>query len=105
MSYYILIYFFKISLWYNAFVIFYRCAFMNTPKYNQVKGKGKIVTRKWLEECHSERKKLPWRRFALDKNDKKHSESEDEILEEVITDNNEDNHNDDFLEQYDNILN
>ncbi|CAH1966686.1 unnamed protein product [Acanthoscelides obtectus] len=58
------------------------CAFVNTPKFNQVKGKGKIVKRNWIEECHSQRKRLPWRRFALDKNDKG-DESEEEILEDT----------------------
>lgn len=59
------------------------CAFPNTPKFNQVKGKGKIVNKHWVENCHSERKRLPWRRFALDKNDNNQSESEDEIEELV----------------------
>lgn len=62
---------------------FYSCAFPNTPKFNQVKGKGKIVNKHWVENCHSERKRLPWRRFALDKNDNNQSESEDEIEELV----------------------
>ncbi|XP_050307782.1 DNA repair protein XRCC1 isoform X2 [Anthonomus grandis grandis] len=60
------------------------CAFTNTPKFNLVKGKGKIVTKKWIEECHSQRKRLPWRRYALDKADKG-VESEDEIWEEERT--------------------
>ncbi|KAH0808118.1 hypothetical protein GEV33_014663 [Tenebrio molitor] len=59
------------------------CAFTNTPKFNQVKGKGKIVKRNWIEECHTQRKRLPWRRFCLDKNDSKKPESEDEIWEEI----------------------
>ncbi|XP_045479607.1 DNA repair protein XRCC1 [Harmonia axyridis] len=59
------------------------CAFMNTPKFNQVKGKGKIVTRNWVEECYSQRKKLPWRRYALDKHEKNKDESEDEIWEKI----------------------
>lgn len=50
-----------------------------------MKGKGKIVTRKWIENCHSQRKRLPWRRFALDKGDLGQPESEDEILEEIAT--------------------
>ena len=57
------------------------CAFTNTPKFNQVKGKGKIVKKEWLERCHSERKRLPWRRFCLDNGDKK-AESEEEVWEE-----------------------
>lgn len=55
------------------------CAFSKTPKYQQVKGKGKIVTKKWIEACFSEQKKLPWRRFALDSSEKDEPESEDEI--------------------------
>lgn len=66
-----------------AFSYTFRCAFINTPKFNQVKGKGKIVTRKWIEDCHKERKRFPWRRYALDRNDQKKDESEDEISEEV----------------------
>ena len=59
------------------------CAFTNTPKFNQVKGKGKIVKKDWIEECHLKRMRFPWRRYALEKADLKHEESEDEILEEV----------------------
>ncbi|XP_060530345.1 DNA repair protein XRCC1 [Cylas formicarius] len=58
------------------------CAFANTPKFNQVKGKGKIVKRSWLEDSYNERKRLPWRRYALDKADAG-AESEEEIWEEV----------------------
>ncbi|CAG9772439.1 unnamed protein product [Ceutorhynchus assimilis] len=57
------------------------CAFANTPKFNQVKGKGKIVKRNWIDECYNQRKKLPWRRFALDKADRG-PESEEEICEQ-----------------------
>merc|ERR1712192_108198 len=43
------------------------CAFTNTPKFQQVKtSRGKIVKKDWLEECHSRRKRLPWRRFCRD---------------------------------------
>lgn len=63
----------------------FRCAFPNTPKFNQVKGKGKIVKRKWLEDCHSQRKRLPWRRYALDKADLDKEESEEEICEKTET--------------------
>lgn len=56
---------------------------MNTPKFNQVKGKGKIVTRQWVEECYSQRKKIPWRRYALDRQEKDKDESEDEIFEKI----------------------
>ena len=58
------------------------CAFTNTPKFNQVKGKGKIVKKEWIELCHSQRKRFPWRRFCLDKDDKNKDESEEEIFEE-----------------------
>ncbi|XP_066245801.1 DNA repair protein XRCC1 [Euwallacea similis] len=57
------------------------CAFVNTPKFNQVKGKGKIVKMEWLEDCYNKRKKLPWRRYALDKDDRG-PESEEEVCEE-----------------------
>lgn len=63
--------------------MFYSCAFANTPKYQQVHGKGKIITRKWIEDCHSHRKRLPWRRYAMDKDDQEKDESEEEILEYV----------------------
>jgi DNA-repair protein XRCC1 len=47
------------------------CAFVNTPKFNQVKaGKGKIVKKDWIERCFEDKKLYPWRRFCLDKNDK-----------------------------------
>jgi DNA-repair protein XRCC1 len=59
------------------------CAFTNTPKFNQVKGKGKIVKKEWIELCHSQPKRLPWRRFCLDKDDKNKDESEEEIFEQV----------------------
>merc|ERR1712142_6266 len=58
------------------------CAFANTPKFNQVKGKGIIVKKEWIEECHSQRKRLPWRRFCLDRKDERKDESEEEIWEE-----------------------
>lgn len=56
-----------------------RAAYINTPKCNQVKGKGKIVGKDWVEKCYSDKKRYPWRRFALDKNDRRQSESEEEI--------------------------
>ncbi|KAJ8984372.1 hypothetical protein NQ317_003520 [Molorchus minor] len=57
------------------------CAFANTPKFKEVKGKGKIVTKKWIEDCYRQRKRLPWRRYALDKDDIGKDESEDEVYE------------------------
>ena len=59
------------------------CAFPHTPKFQQVWGKGHIVRKEWLENCHSKRKRLPWRRYALDKRDLSKPESEDEIPELV----------------------
>lgn len=59
------------------------CAFPNTPKFQQVWGKGHIVCKEWIESCHSKRRRLPWRRFALDKRDQNKLESEDEIPELV----------------------
>ena len=58
------------------------CAFTNTPKFQQVKALGgKIVKREWVEECHTRRKRLPWRRFCLDRADQG-DESEDEVWEQ-----------------------
>ncbi|XP_046664912.1 DNA repair protein XRCC1 [Homalodisca vitripennis] len=57
------------------------CAFVNTPKFNQVRGRGKIVKKEWIEDCYNRRRRLPWRRFALDRNDVGTS-SEEEIWEE-----------------------
>ncbi|KAH8245016.1 hypothetical protein KR032_003922 [Drosophila birchii] len=59
------------------------CAFKNTPKYNQVKGKGKIVTRSWIEKCYNLHKYLPWRRYALDTNDLGQPESDEEVCDEA----------------------
>lgn len=38
------------------------CAFANTPKYNKVKGKGKIVKKEWILDCYREKKLLPWQK-------------------------------------------
>ena len=32
----------------------------------QVLGKGKIVTKRWIEDCHIEKRRLPWRDYRLD---------------------------------------
>ncbi|KAL7636712.1 UNVERIFIED_CONTAM: hypothetical protein RMT77_012464 [Armadillidium vulgare] len=53
------------------------CAFRNTPKFQSVKGKGKIVTEKWVEDCYKKKIRFPWRRYNLEKN--RSDESEDEI--------------------------
>ncbi|XP_030569124.1 DNA repair protein XRCC1 isoform X2 [Drosophila novamexicana] len=57
------------------------CAFRNTPKYNQVKGKGKIVTRHWIEKCYALKKYLPWRRYALDTTESAQPESDVELYD------------------------
>lgn len=38
------------------------------------------MSAKWIENCFSEQKRLPWRRFAVDRDDKTGDVSEDEIL-------------------------
>ncbi|XP_039284442.1 DNA repair protein XRCC1 isoform X3 [Nilaparvata lugens] len=58
------------------------CAFINTPKFNKVKGHGKIVTRDWIEQCHSKRRRLPWRKFALDNRDRQQPISEEDEEED-----------------------
>jgi DNA-repair protein XRCC1 len=58
-----------------------RCAFKNTPKYRQVQGKGKIISKDWIEKCHSLKKRLSWRKFALDSTECEKSDSEDEIFD------------------------
>lgn len=83
------LYAFNVNLFFVIDIVYYidifRCAYANTPKFNQVKGKGKIVTRKWIEDCYRDRKRYPWRRYALDKADKTGNESEEEIWEKVDT--------------------
>ncbi|KAG8229897.1 hypothetical protein J437_LFUL009761, partial [Ladona fulva] len=37
------------------------CAFPNTPKFMQVLGKGHIVSKEWIEDSYTQRKRLPWR--------------------------------------------
>lgn len=59
------------------------CAFKNTPKYNQVHGRGKIIRKEWIERCHALRKRLSWRKFALDSDDQQRSDSEGEIVDEA----------------------
>ncbi|XP_023338703.1 DNA repair protein XRCC1 isoform X2 [Eurytemora carolleeae] len=55
------------------------CAFSNTPKYNQVKGKGKIVKKDWIEDCFSKRMKLNSKFYALTRDSV--DESDEEIYE------------------------
>lgn len=49
-----------------------------------MKGVGKIVTKRWIETCFSEQKKLPWRRYAFDREDRDEPESESEVRNELI---------------------
>ncbi|XP_029647622.1 DNA repair protein XRCC1 isoform X1 [Octopus sinensis] len=54
------------------------CAFANTPKYNMVKGQGRIVTKQWVLDCHKQRTLLPWRKYQLED-----EEEEDEKADKV----------------------
>lgn len=54
------------------------CAFTNTPKYQQVKGHGKIVTAKWITDCHNKKIRYPCKRYSLEKG-RDQTESEEEI--------------------------
>ncbi|GFO19050.1 DNA repair protein xrcc1-like [Plakobranchus ocellatus] len=54
------------------------CAFQNTPKYQQVSGKGKIVTKSWILDSHKMKKLLPWRKYRLGDADSPDESSEDE---------------------------
>lgn len=74
-----LLLFFIFNILFSPVYILNRCAYSNTPKYNQVKGKGKIISKKWIETCFTEQKMIPWRRFALDSSEQNQPESEDEI--------------------------
>lgn len=55
-----------------------------------MRGHGKIVRRRWIEQCFAQRKRLPWRRFALDDKDKYQTESEDEIPADDMADDTAD---------------
>ncbi|XP_058118627.1 DNA repair protein XRCC1 [Anopheles ziemanni] len=57
------------------------CAYKNTPKYNQVRGKGKIIKKEWIECCYNNRKRYSWRKFAIDTDEANVSDSEDEIVD------------------------
>ncbi|XP_072035262.1 DNA repair protein XRCC1-like isoform X1 [Amphiura filiformis] len=62
------------------------CAFANTPKYNQVKGKGKIVTKHWIMDSHRKKTLMPWKKYQLhsgessdeDESDEDESDTEEE---------------------------
>ncbi|XP_015600903.1 DNA repair protein XRCC1 [Cephus cinctus] len=55
------------------------CAFKNTPKYRQFRKHTKIVKVTWIEDCFDKRTRFPWRRYALDEEEAKKPESEEEI--------------------------
>lgn len=54
------------------------CAFTNTPKYQQVKGRGKIITAKWVTDCHRNKIRYSCKRYELEK-EHNQNESEEEI--------------------------
>ncbi|CAG5118439.1 unnamed protein product, partial [Candidula unifasciata] len=54
------------------------CAFPNTPKYQQVAGKGKIVTKAWIIDCYKNKKLLPWRNYRLGDADSPDESSDEE---------------------------
>jgi len=66
---------------------------LNTPKYNQARGKGKIVTRSWIAKCYTLKKYLPWRRYALDTTEMGQPESDEELcdlsLKPTVDDDND----------------
>ncbi|CAH8541482.1 DNA repair protein xrcc1 [Schistosoma haematobium] len=41
------------------------CAFPNTPKFNLVKGKGIIVSDKWITQCYETKSNVPWRSYRV----------------------------------------
>ncbi|BFZ00118.1 hypothetical protein BsWGS_03157 [Bradybaena similaris] len=54
------------------------CAFPNTPKYQQVAGKGKIVTKAWIVDCYKQKKLLSWRHYRLGDADSPDESSDNE---------------------------
>eukprot|EP00111_Clytia_hemisphaerica_P020336 TCONS_00059905-protein len=42
------------------------CAFPNTPKFREVKGKGKIVRETWIKSCYRAKRRLNTQSFRLD---------------------------------------
>ncbi|XP_073179680.1 DNA repair protein XRCC1 isoform X1 [Lepidochelys kempii] len=59
------------------------CAFANTPKYSQVKGRGGTIVRKeWVLDCHRARRHLPCKRYLMDGPPASGSEEEEESEEE-----------------------
>ncbi|XP_037073239.1 DNA repair protein XRCC1-like [Pollicipes pollicipes] len=60
------------------------CAFRNTPKHVQVRGRGKIVLGSWLMACAAQKRRLSWRRHALEPADGRAPDSEDEVWAEEL---------------------
>ena len=63
------------------------CSVANTPKFNQVKGKGIIVAKEWVFDCKKEKRKIAENKYRLDqsqtlKPSKSSSESEIEEVDE-----------------------
>jgi len=58
------------------------CAFANTPKYKQVAGKGKIVTKGWVVDSYKRKQLQPWKKYRLGDAESPDESSEEE--EEVI---------------------
>lgn len=56
------------------------CAFVNTPKYKQVEGKGRIVSKKWIDDCYKQKKLLPWRSYRVGDAETPDEDSEDDYL-------------------------
>ncbi|XP_074836700.1 DNA repair protein XRCC1 [Carettochelys insculpta] len=55
------------------------CAFANTPKYSQVKGRGGTIVRKeWVLDCHRTRRRLSCKRYLMDGPPASDSEEESE---------------------------
>ncbi|CAE1330701.1 XRCC1 [Acanthosepion pharaonis] len=57
------------------------CAFANTPKYAQVKGKGKIVTKHWITDCYKQKTLLHWKRYRLVDNESGKDSEDDKTVE------------------------
>ncbi|PIK44756.1 putative DNA repair protein [Apostichopus japonicus] len=58
------------------------CAFSNTPKYQQVRGKGKIVSKEWILDSYKKKFLQPWKRYKLSKDGDSSTSEEEEDEEE-----------------------
>lgn len=72
------------------------CAFTNTPKYNQVKGKGRIVKKDWLQHCYKQKKRLSWRKYRLGDADFSSDEEEEEEEEPAMMKTSSSKHKDSY---------